>query len=741
MSANGPGHIETDPATDAGTGSGAGAPDSSVLSSQRSGGVSSHTRGRPAVVDLTSTAALDSDLVGAKAANLARARSTGLPTLPGFVLTTAAAGSTSAEGSPLPAGISDMLRASWNELSDHGSRRLVVRSSSTVEDVGDSSMAGQFTSVLDVDGWAPFLDAVGEVLASAENVTVTDGPQPMAVLVQPQLDASCGGVVFGLDPVTGDPDRFLAEAVPGGPDKLVSGTVSAKRYVLSRKGKVTESDDEDGKPLLDRRRASKLAALARDTNEAFGGPQDVEWAFDQGGTLRLLQSRPVTAATERAPTSGPLLGPGPVGETFPDPLRPLEVDLWVDPLREGIEAALRAVGVVSAKELVASPVVVTVDGRVAADLELFGASPEKKALWKWLDPREPTRHLIASWRVGRLRAALPLLAADVAHRVDHDLGEVPPLDDLSDRELCGLLTKGRDLLVSVHGYEVLAGTLLTTDEARTGASVALSVAAGGQEGGLDSEEIIARNPVTLALVPPSIGGTNELPPVRATVGEPVDVSELEPREALRLRARWLQELMAQAALVLGRRLRAAGSLDVAERVSWLTLRELRRTTSGAPIPDDLRARALTPSAPPLPAAFRLTETGNVAPVRHSGAHRAGGRGAGGGRGEGPVVNCDSACNPGPGDVLVVRTLDPSLAAYLPGLAGLVAETGSTLSHLAILAREYDVPTVVGVHDALHRYPIGTRVVVDGATGELSLADPAATDTSETSETIPTPEET
>ena len=94
----------------------------------------------------------------------------------------------------------------------------------------------------------------------------------------------------------------------------------------------------------------------------------------------------------------------------------------------------------------------------------------------------------------------------------------------------------------------------------------------------------------------------------------------------------------------------------------------------------------------------------------------------GGRGEGPVVHCDSTCTPGPGDVLVVRTLDPSLAAYLPGLGGLVAETGSTLSHLAILAREYDVPTVVGVHDALHRSPVGTRVVVDGATGELTVDD-------------------
>jgi pyruvate,water dikinase len=78
--------------------------------------------------------------------------------------------------------------------------------------------------------------------------------------------------------------------------------------------------------------------------------------------------------------------------------------------------------------------------------------------------------------------------------------------------------------------------------------------------------------------------------------------------------------------------------------------------------------------------------------------------------------------PAPGDVLVVRELQPGLAAWLPGLAGLVAETGGTLSHLAILAREYGVPTVVAVHDAVRRFPPGTQLVVDGSTGDVSMLD-------------------
>ncbi len=87
---------------------------------------------------------------------------------------------------------------------------------------------------------------------------------------------------------------------------------------------------------------------------------------------------------------------------------------------------------------------------------------------------------------------------------------------------------------------------------------------------------------------------------------------------------------------------------------------------------------------------------------------------------GPVHGGDG--QPEPGAVLVVRTLDPDLAPLLPRLGGLVAETGSFLSHLAIQAREFGVPTAVGVEDAVSRFPAGSTVVVDGTTGEVALVE-------------------
>jgi pyruvate,water dikinase len=196
----------------------------------------------------------------------------------------------------------------------------------------------------------------------------------------------------------------------------------------------------------------------------------------------------------------------------------------------------------------------------------------------------------------------------------------------------------------------------------------------------------------------------------------VAVGDLGPREALRLRGRWLQELAGRAAAELGRRAAGQG-LDPAT-VPLLTVGELVGVAGGGPAPADVEARAVV-AGPPLPAAFRVADDGTVVPQRVPGSAPGAGQGAGGGRGAGVVVELGESPPP-PGAVLVVGALEPALAAVLPGLAGLVAETGSVLSHLAITARELGVPTVVGVPDARRCYPAGTRLVVDGTSGAVEV---------------------
>jgi pyruvate,water dikinase len=52
----------------------------------------------------------------------------------------------------------------------------------------------------------------------------------------------------------------------------------------------------------------------------------------------------------------------------------------------------------------------------------------------------------------------------------------------------------------------------------------------------------------------------------------------------------------------------------------------------------------------------------------------------------------------------------------------VAETGSVLSHLAILAREARVATVVGYAGATDDLPEGVIVRVDGETGQVDVQE-------------------
>ena len=666
--------------------------------------------------------ASDPGVAGAKAANLARALQAGLPVLPGFVMV-----GTASPPRENPAAAADLVVA-WADLSASGSRPVVVRSSSAAEDTSTSSMAGLFTSVVDVRGWPSFVDAVRTVLDSGPSPIVPrtadpDAP-PMGVLVQPFLQPRKGGVMFGADPVTGRRNRLVVAAVRGGPQRLVHGEVAGSTWTLGRRGRVREhKPGVEGADLSPRERRC-LARLARKTRRLFGGAQDIEWAFDDGGKLWLLQSRPITALGDGQRARGPLLGPGPVAETFPHALSPLEEELWVAPLREGLGEALVLAGVARRSRVERSPVVVTVGGRVAADLRLLGGEPSDHAVLARLDPRPPLRRLEAAWRVGRLRKALPALARDVVTGVDAQLDAVPALDQLSSPELLSVLGRTRQALVCLHGHEVLLGLLVSPGAVGvTGASMALRLLAAGRAEGLSDVTIAARHPVTLVLTPPAIRAGTELPPVPAALPPATaDGDELAVlREALRARVRWVHELGARAAWELGRRLAEREVLPGPADVRLLTLAELESAVFSAALPDDLVARAGRPDGPPLPARFRLTPEGRVVPVRHrrsrgGSAGIVAGIGAGGGRRAGPVYSGEGT--PPPGSVLVVRNLEPHLASLLPGLAGVVAENGNPLSHLAILAREIGIPVVVSVEGALERFTEGTMVVVDGGVGEV-----------------------
>jgi phosphohistidine swiveling domain-containing protein len=74
----------------------------------------------------------------------------------------------------------------------------------------------------------------------------------------------------------------------------------------------------------------------------------------------------------------------------------------------------------------------------------------------------------------------------------------------------------------------------------------------------------------------------------------------------------------------------------------------------------------------------------------------------------------------PGEILVAPSTDPGWTPLFLTAGGLVMEMGGSMSHGAVVAREYGIPAVVGVPDATTKITTGQLVTVDGAAGTIVL---------------------
>jgi len=75
-----------------------------------------------------------------------------------------------------------------------------------------------------------------------------------------------------------------------------------------------------------------------------------------------------------------------------------------------------------------------------------------------------------------------------------------------------------------------------------------------------------------------------------------------------------------------------------------------------------------------------------------------------------------------GDILICAVTNPSWAPVFGKILAAVSDIGGTMSHAAIVAREYGMPAVVGTGQATKRIRTGQRVRVDGGRGVVTLLD-------------------
>ena len=183
----------------------------------------------------------------------------------------------------------------------------------------------------------------------------------------------------------------------------------------------------------------------------------------------------------------------------------------------------------------------------------------------------------------------------------------------------------------------------------------------------------------------------------------------------------------------GRRLVAAGVLDAASDVYWLTASELTAT-------DDLRERVAQRQAvwrgqrrasPPqiLPEAVWMKWFGSMMPARTDvtadGPIR--GTASSGGRVTAVARVIDGPADFAtmePGEVLVAKITTPAFTPLFAPAAAVVTDIGGPLSHSSIVAREYGIPAVLGTGVATQRIRTGDVVTVDGERGIVTVGETA-----------------
>lgn len=227
---------------------------------------------------------------------------------------------------------------------------LAVRSSGVAEDEEGRSFAGQYETVLWVDGIAGLVEATKRVAGSggSERVRSYAGDEDtsgVAVLIQQMVPADAAGVAFTADPVTGERGVTIVSSVRGVGERLASGEADPDEWEVRGDEVGTRRTPENS---LTEPQVREVARLAEQVADELGRPQDIEWAM-AGGDLWLLQSRPITGLPGVMPIEPDIEVPEEGfwmrdGGHYPSPISPMAASFYLPALEEQSSKAFREWG-------------------------------------------------------------------------------------------------------------------------------------------------------------------------------------------------------------------------------------------------------------------------------------------------------------------------------------------------------------------------------------------------------------
>jgi pyruvate,water dikinase len=313
----------------------------------------------------------DIPLVGGKNANLGEMISAGLPVPPGFAVTAYAyekfiktthiavkiyeiinktitdkndpkqyaEASKKIRGliekTSVPEEIATSIKSAYKKLNEKLNLKdvfVAVRSSATAEDLPDASFAGQQETYLNVKGAAELIEKVVKCWSSLftpraifyrNEKGFAHDKVFISVGVQKMVNSRAAGVMFTLNPVTGNTSEIVIEGNYGLGETVVSGAVNPDDFVVDKStlkiketriarktvqyirdpntGETIHLDvpkDKQKQPCVNEEEILKLAELAKQIEKHYGKAQDIEWAIDKDLSFPkdvfIVQSRPET---------------------------------------------------------------------------------------------------------------------------------------------------------------------------------------------------------------------------------------------------------------------------------------------------------------------------------------------------------------------------------------------------------------------------------------------------------------
>jgi pyruvate,water dikinase len=237
------------------------------------------------------------------------------------------------ESLSMPKAIEKAILDAYDSLSRQAGKKgvaVAVRSSATAEDLPGASFAGQQDTFLNTTKrmllsnvqrcWSSLFTPRAIVYRKEKGFSHQE--VLISVAVQVMSPSKASGVMFTLEPVTGDKDKIVINASWGLGEAVVSGQVTPDEYMVEKstlrilekqvfkKDRQIVSDKKGStkwaevpktmkdKPALSDAAIVRLAEYGVQIENHYGGPQDIEWAVDKDGKIFILQARPETVHDE-----------------------------------------------------------------------------------------------------------------------------------------------------------------------------------------------------------------------------------------------------------------------------------------------------------------------------------------------------------------------------------------------------------------------------------------------------------